>query len=336
MQSERPGTFSESNLPAFEVLAGQLAIAIQNAALFDEANLARADLEEQVSQQSSSGWHEYLNAVDRSEKLGFVFSQNEVLPLVETQAVPFENPLTAPIQIAGANIGEIQLTDTAGRTWTAAEAEIVQATVANVARHIENLRLLAQAEGYRAEAEQASQRLTREGWGEFLEDHQLAASGYLYDQNQVRPFDAGRQDISKSALLAPLIVREETIGELAVDGNTDSAGNAELVAVVAEQLSNHIENLRLSLSNLRLLKSTEERAQREQNLRQITNALRSSTNPETILRTAVRELGGMLGRKTVVQMTPLLENVQGESVSKNGNGSGSTEGSPDGTVGGKE
>src|SRR5690606_4620740 len=36
MQSDKPETFSDANVPAFEVLAGQLAIAIQNSVLFDQ------------------------------------------------------------------------------------------------------------------------------------------------------------------------------------------------------------------------------------------------------------------------------------------------------------
>ena len=73
----------KANLPAFQVLAGQLAIAIQNAALFSQAEESRFVVEEQSRRLTRSGWQQFLNAVDRSESIGYVFSQDEVIPLVE-------------------------------------------------------------------------------------------------------------------------------------------------------------------------------------------------------------------------------------------------------------
>ncbi len=77
-------------------------------------------------------------------------------------------PFTVPISITGAKVGTIQLTRAAGEGWTENESEIAQAAADLLARQIENLRLLAQAEQYRFEAEQVSRRLTHEGWEFFL------------------------------------------------------------------------------------------------------------------------------------------------------------------------
>src|SRR5215207_1985781 len=48
MQSERPERFSEANIPAFQVLASQLAIAIQNSYLYDQSQEARLAVEDQA------------------------------------------------------------------------------------------------------------------------------------------------------------------------------------------------------------------------------------------------------------------------------------------------
>ena len=45
LQSTQPGTFTADNLPAFQALAGQLAIAIENADLFATAHQAREAVE---------------------------------------------------------------------------------------------------------------------------------------------------------------------------------------------------------------------------------------------------------------------------------------------------
>jgi hypothetical protein len=75
----------------------------------------------------------------------------------------------------------------------------------------------------------------------------------------------------------------------------------------------------VAINNIRLLMMTQERVKREQSLREITAAVRSSTNPVTIMRTAVRELGNMLGRKTVVKLSAPEQAHQTESTANDGN-----------------
>jgi PAS domain S-box-containing protein len=245
MQSEQPGALSESNLPAFQALAGQLAIAIRNAALFTEVQEARSEVESQMRYFTQQGWQEFLNAIHRSEQISYVFDQTDVVSSHASNDLQTEQTLTIPISITGAQVGAIQLAHGVDQTWTEAESEIAQATADLLARHVENLRLLAQAEQYRLEAEQVSRRLTREGWDDFLNDSSQA-NAYLYDLNEVKAFSETVRHESEPALKQPLIVREETIGELAVDDvHSVDEEAAQLVEAVAQHLSGHIENLRL-------------------------------------------------------------------------------------------
>jgi GAF domain-containing protein len=208
--------------------------------------------------------------------------------------------------VTGTKIGEIQLPIEQDHTWTPHEQELIKVTSAQLAQHIENLRLLAQAERYRAEAEQALQRLTQEGWSTFLQTHKELESGYLFDLTEVKPLAEKSNCYFNYAVKQTMIVGDQVIGELAVHTPEQSDEAAEVVAAVAEQLSGHIENLRLSELN-------ERHAQREQTLRQITSALRSSNNPATIMRTAVRELGSIMGRRTIVQLASPTQADQAES-----------------------
>lgn len=57
----------------------------------------------------------------------------------------------------------------------------------------------------------------------------------------------------------------------------------------------------------KLLEEIQSTAQREQRLREITARVRSSSDADTILRTAVRELGDALGRKTFIRLTSNIE-----------------------------
>jgi len=315
MQSDRPGTLSETNLPAFEALAGQLAIAIQNAALFSQAEQARSDVEAQVHRLTEQGWQDFLDAIEHGERMGFAFDQSSIVRLEgESITTAASEGYSVPISVTGTKIGAIQFGQEPNRIWTNSESELIEGTATQLAQHIENLRLLAQAEKYRAEAEQAVRRLTREGWDTYLQPGSQETAGFKYDLNEVSPLNVGENDNQTPVKHQALKVRDEVIGELSIQDSNNSQEDAnELMSAVAAQLSSHIENLRLSLINMSLLKSTEERAQREQTLRQITVALRGSTNPATIMRTAVRELGSILGRKTIVQLSNPERPNQAES-----------------------
>jgi GAF domain-containing protein len=96
----------------------------------------------------------------------------------------------------------------------------------------------------------------------------------------------------------------------------DDNETRDLINAVAERLGAHIENLRLSEQSLG-------RARREQALSQITSAVRGSTDPATILRSAARELGTLLGRKTIIRLatsqTEHPADLVGEVIANNEN-----------------
>ncbi|MFN8413844.1 MAG: hypothetical protein U0Z26_15800 [Anaerolineales bacterium] len=43
-------------------------------------------LEEQARRLNKSGWQDYLDGLNRAEKIGYVFDQIEILPLTEITA----------------------------------------------------------------------------------------------------------------------------------------------------------------------------------------------------------------------------------------------------------
>lgn len=242
LQSSRPGTFSDDNLPVFETLAGQLVVTIQNAELFTEAEQARTQIEQQTRRTARSNWREFLNAVERQEQFGFTYAESTLSALTTTPLPHPDRPVLAtPLLVAGETVGELHLEGEADSAWAADEQELVNAVSRQVAQQLENLRLLAQAEDFQRQAEEALRRLTREGW----EEHSSARPGYQYELNHeiVALTDATPEAL---ALTQPLTVRGEAIGELAVTGvETADDETAELVSAVADKLSAHIENLRL-------------------------------------------------------------------------------------------
>ena len=246
MQSNEAGALTAEVLPAFEALAGQLAIAIQNASLLAEAEEARNQVEAQARRLVRAGWNEHLDAIHKPEQLGFVFDHNQITPLAEineTQLPEAGNFISAPIAVTGEALGSlvVELEDEARAAQT---SELVHIVARQVAQQIENLRLLDSAERYRLEAEEASRRITREGWKSFASQTDESLN-YVYDLKQVRPQTGEDQQSEIDGYTLPLKVREETIGKLVVQGiDSTDRESVDLANAVAERLGAHIESLR--------------------------------------------------------------------------------------------
>jgi len=96
----------------------------------------------------------------------------------------------------------------------------------------------------------------------------------------------------QSALVVPIKLRGQVIGTMALH-ETDqqrlwTAKEIELAETVAEQVA-------LTVENLRLMDETQRRAAHERLVSEIVSRVWSSLDPDTILKTTVRELGRALG-----------------------------------------
>ena len=247
LQSEKTGTLNQDILPAFEALAGQLAIAIQNANLLAETEQARAEVETQARRLVRKNWQEHLDAIHRPEQTGFVFEGNKITSLADATHIltPDEsNAITAPIAVTGESLGTL-VVEMDAQNQSTQNAELVNIVARQVGQQIENLRLLESAERYRSEAEQAARRTTIEGWKQYLESRTGESLGFLYDTKEVRPQSKNHQ-LDDSAMTLPIKAREETVGKLEVEGIEPGDKDAiDLANAVAERLGAHIDRLRL-------------------------------------------------------------------------------------------
>ncbi len=290
MHADIPGKLSAANLPALEALAGQLAIAVEHTRLIIEATETRSEIELKARRMAMSGWQEFLDAVERSEYLGYVYESGAISQLEEPLPLPADGEaLSVPIMVTGEPIGSIQVQWSENQSRSQDTEQLVVAVAEQVARQVESLRLLAAADRYRAEAEEASLRLTREAWKEYFEGHEPIGLGFVYDLNKVEPLtETGNgQVIEAPALTQALIVRGETIGQLEICGVQDLGGEAvEVVAAVAEQLSAHLEDLRLTEQTERALADTERQAKRLAALNDLSQALANAASIEDIYKAA--------------------------------------------------
>ena len=286
---ERPLT--EEDVKIANAIAQQASLQIENLRLLAAAERARAEAEEATHQFTHKNWANFLDAIHNSERIGYVYDQAVVEPF--RQPAPAQYDHEEVMQVLDQQIGKMFVKGNGALTEE--DKALINAIAKQVGQQVENIRLLADASRARAEAEEATRRLTRQNWETFTQREDNAAIGFIYDSIKVSPI--GNETISSAVNFEqPLVVRGEAIGQLAIAGMPDISQEAkDLTESIAVQASIHLEALRL----------TEELQKRAQELKEL-DRLKSAflANMSHELRTP---LNSILGFTDV-----MLEGLDGE------------------------
>lgn len=168
IQSNEPNAFGEDDISTLQVLADQLAIALQNARLLEETQQALAAVRRAYAESSQEGWRQVLT---RTSKTGFIgYAHGEIIPCDTTlqqpetiQASEAGEPvlsddrktLAAPIQVRNQIIGVVRLVKPPeAQIWTQDEIADVNRLVNQIGAALESARLY-QDTHQRAELERA-------------------------------------------------------------------------------------------------------------------------------------------------------------------------------------
>ena len=225
-------------------VAQQASLQIQSLRLLASAERARAEAEEATRRFMHESWASYLDAIHQNERIGYVYDQASVTEYLDAPAG--EESVQETVKVMDEQVGTISLKPDPSRPLTDNDKKLVAAVANQIAQQVENIRLLADASRARAEAEEATRRMTRESWKEHLEKRESNVFGFAYDTVQVKPLSASTA-VEDVTLSSPLEVRGETIGQLAVAGTTTvSPEAADMVKAIAAQTSIHLETLRLT------------------------------------------------------------------------------------------
>lgn len=292
MQSDQLGVLTSKNLLIFNVLASQLAIALQNAALFAQTREARLEIESQAQRLTHDNWDLYLNAIDRQERIAYSYDQFEAKVLDENVAdlSVAKNGIQTAVLVNNEDVGQLQLIGHQDREWTNDEKEMLALVARQVGQRIENLRLLDETDRYRSEAEHALRRVTREGWDDYQQQNQQTlAHGYRYDGTQVVTLE--EMALAETAVSQALIIGGQKIGSLSVDkkGGVDGE-TAVLLEQVAAQLSRHIETLRLEGQTETALANAQRRSQEMVRLNRIVSRISKTLDLKESLTIVAEEL----------------------------------------------
>ncbi|MFM8322022.1 MAG: cache domain-containing protein [Chloroflexota bacterium] len=144
VQSKKTGAFGEEDLATLQILADQVALAIENARLIEESRQTVRELENLYGRQLTQGWQKRLGG----GRLGYAMEGDRLQPLVDgIPEAPAEletgGDLQAEIALRGRRLGRLKLRrPPESGAWTPQEQELVGAAVAQLAQSLENARLL--------------------------------------------------------------------------------------------------------------------------------------------------------------------------------------------------
>lgn len=236
-------------------------------------------------------------------------------------AVHFGNPLlpntrsemSLPLKIEDKIIGVLDVQSDQSQAFNEDDIAIMQILADQLAIAIERTRLLQQVEENLKELQMAYGQSTRTSWKSLAESGLLNNTGYRFDNVRIQPINRtpelgteamqtggsivqsvdGKTQVKQAVVAIPVKLRGQSIGVVTV--NLKEGYSSNTISTI-EQV---VDRLAASLESARLFEEARLRADREQAISQVTSAISSSTDFDSILRTTVEEIGKSLGESEV-------------------------------------
>lgn len=363
VQSTQESAFDESSTAVLQGMADQIAVALNNARLYTEAqvniaalngllemsrdiagsrslddlyarvprhfrNILDADnyyfaivdegqteIRFVVQKRPDMAVNEVVVRAFGSGRTEYVIRTRQVLRLAQAEAASRlaqlgvktwdEKPaafLGVPIVAGDRVLGMIGLQDFEENALFTDFQERLTIAIANqIGVTLDNLRLVDEAQRAFTELDAANRRLTSEGWTRYT-SMAGAVEGEWHAGHWTRvalPNAGGRSDDggSRRGVTIPIRVRGESIGEFELASTTE---DRELTADDIDFARALIDQVGQAIETARLLAETERLAARDRLINSINSRVRQTVNMDSILKTAVNELGQSLGAVRVI------------------------------------
>jgi GAF domain-containing protein len=238
-------------------------------------------------------------------------------------AVYFNNPdlpnthseSALPLLSGGKVIGALDVQSIETGAFTNEDIQTLSLLADQVSLAIENARLFEESNKTLSDLQMLMRETTRDAWRKLPERQKLL--GYRYNVSGASPLkeridfaevSKGKNDAQQSGsgrFVVPIELRGEVIGHLVVQSPTGNEWNLDqqdIIKAVAERVA-------LSAENARLFEETTLRAERERLVTEITGKIRSRTNPQEMIETAINELREALGASRVEIIPQSVDNT---------------------------
>ncbi len=148
VQSTEPDVFDEETIVALQTVADQLAVAINNAQLFNEKEgllSASVQLTQTLTRES---WESYISQRESDRLVGFQYDLTEVKPVSPEPGGSDNNghDILLPIALRDQVIGSLQAQQPEGVVWSDEDKNLVGQVLDRVALALENARLFEQTQ----------------------------------------------------------------------------------------------------------------------------------------------------------------------------------------------
>ncbi|MBN1427963.1 MAG: GAF domain-containing protein [Anaerolineae bacterium] len=176
LQSVAPNAFDQDDVAVFQIMADQLAIALENARLHGELKDALDNIEMLERRITAEAWNAYRQSHDADVPLAYEFEDERIEPFTNRSPSPMGQAvrsgqlvslddgedgisLAVPIKVRGEVIGAFGFGGETVRKLTGDDVALVEAVIDRVGLALENLRLMEQT-ARRAEHEQIINAIT--------------------------------------------------------------------------------------------------------------------------------------------------------------------------------
>ena len=214
---------------------------------------------------------------------------------VGQDAVYFNNPdlpdtrseISLPLRIGADTFGALDVQSKQINAFNQDDINILSTLADQVSVAIQNARSYQQTREALAQAEAASAQLSNQQWKQFLNRQEV--HGFSYDG--VETTQISQSEKVAHTLAIPILLRGTKIGTIKLSAANPERmwtdGEIGMVQAVADRAS-------LALESARLLQEAQKRATKERVIGEISAKIGSSSNLESILQTAIQELGSTL------------------------------------------
>jgi len=159
-----PNAFKLADIAAFQTIADQMAISIENVRLFERAQRDLADIETLNRQLTGEAWRSYLTGRGGGAPAGYATSDGRIAPINSTdeaESPSGEGTISLPLKIRGETIGLLDVTSRSGEMPDSDTRSMLEAVAERVALALDSTRLGEQAQR-QAEREQILSKISAE------------------------------------------------------------------------------------------------------------------------------------------------------------------------------
>ena len=245
--------------------------------------------------------------------VGYVTARGQARVALDVgeEAVYFNNPdlpethseVALPLMFGQEIIGALDIQSTDKNAFSQEDVEIFSILADQISVAIQNAQSLDRAQHALREADRATRQLTGQVWNAY--SGRVKVKGIHFDGSNSRPLKEAPRITDKESLRIPILIRGLEVASLNLESSNPNHQWLEDEIAIAQAAA---ERTALALENARLLEEAQLRATRERMIGEMTSSIGASTDMDTILRTAVSELGRQIsGTKIAVELSTEIE-----------------------------